>query len=287
MLVAVLALSYEVYNPASYFPGCSFNVYPANCHLAEDDDIECLRGENYALFWVFAFVLALTTNLIIQAANLFIVVRTLRILNQVPSLSEFLSTSREERVISQNMQSKTRRVAEQCILFVVPFNLCYISSWILLVVDFIDPEGNRDGRYYGLKLTVTIFLPLQGFFNAIVFLRPDRDLQNWFAKHWDRKSQCTRARLAKSASSSTTGNKNIVHNGKVHKPLTGDESQDPTSTMLLTPCKEKIVCSSHEESEVNPGTRNSQNHRPIISDITVSIGYVYSLYTIVECKPAT
>ena len=27
MLVAVLALSYEVYNPASYFPGCSFNVY--------------------------------------------------------------------------------------------------------------------------------------------------------------------------------------------------------------------------------------------------------------------
>ena len=77
-------------------------------------------------------------------------------------------TSRNRRRRRINLE-KTQWVAKQCSLYIVSMLLCYIWPPVLVIVSTIDPVGAKNGDYFYVQLLMSIFFPLQGFLNAIIF----------------------------------------------------------------------------------------------------------------------
>ena len=74
----------------------------------------------------------------------------------------FLSLTREE-------ESKSGRIAQQAYLYTLAFTLTWIFPTSMRIM--------RNPPSYGLLMCIAIFVPLQGFFNAVVYVRP-RYLRN-------------------------------------------------------------------------------------------------------------
>jgi hypothetical protein len=69
--------------------------------------------------------------------------------------------------------SKIRMVATQSTLYVGAFMICFIWTYILVVVEIVDPEGFQSRKYFFFNVLQALFYPSQGFFNAFVFCRPN------------------------------------------------------------------------------------------------------------------
>ena len=68
----------------------------------------------------------------------------------------------------------SQKVAMQSFLYVSAFFASFIFSLILVIVSSIDPEGVQSGKYFGIQVLETLFYPLQGFFNFLVYTRAKR-----------------------------------------------------------------------------------------------------------------
>jgi hypothetical protein len=69
--------------------------------------------------------------------------------------------------------SKTRMVATQSTLYVGAFMICFIWTFILALVETVDPDGFQSRKYFFFNVLQALFYPSQGFFNAFVFCRPN------------------------------------------------------------------------------------------------------------------
>jgi len=76
-----------------------------------------------------------------------------------------LSRKRSEKETKK--KSKTRKVADQAMLFVSALYLTWIFTTLTRIFQITQGK-----TYYPLLVLMAIFFPLQGFFNASIYLRP-------------------------------------------------------------------------------------------------------------------
>jgi hypothetical protein len=159
-IIGTAGLFFTIYNPSTgNRQGCTIRGYPSYC--AEDDDIECTRGEHaypfaYSMLIPFLFIFPV---LIVSNVLIYLHVRNLeRRSSRFSMLGESVS--------------KTKKVATQCLLYVLVFFLCWIWGFVGIYLEIAYPDAYKAGDYYAITVLESFFYPLQGAGNLLIFLRP-------------------------------------------------------------------------------------------------------------------
>eukprot|EP00586_Coscinodiscus_wailesii_P014466 CAMPEP_0172519620 /NCGR_PEP_ID=MMETSP1066-20121228/291526_1 /TAXON_ID=671091 /ORGANISM="Coscinodiscus wailesii, Strain CCMP2513" /LENGTH=292 /DNA_ID=CAMNT_0013302243 /DNA_START=438 /DNA_END=1316 /DNA_ORIENTATION=- len=164
---ATAALVLKLYN----FQGnkCTMTPYPPGC--AESEDVQCTRGANAYLLSQLLAGVPLYLSLVGVAACMIHVYWTLRSRELAAGQYSFRrqlrgNQSRTERE-RRAKHSLSKKMAEQGVLYVGALFLTYIWTIILHAVKAATGE-----MPFPLLLLSQIFVPLQGLFNFIIYIRP-------------------------------------------------------------------------------------------------------------------
>jgi len=172
--LAIPPLFFELYNPdITAFPSCQIIPYPGSCmtHV-----VDCIRGDPevmakmlpvlYLIIPLDLIIIFISMVLVIRA-----VIRTDRLLKTVTAVfvdSENINIQQEvER------QRRTKASLLQAVSYVLAFALTLLFPLMRLTLYFTNFTSTQDeeNKSFALfdKLTL-VFLPLQGFFNFVIFL---------------------------------------------------------------------------------------------------------------------
>lgn len=161
LVFASAMLVLGMYNPTNVLIGwCFINAYPADCLRREE--IECERGENYLLWlWItnapyFVYSSTVTISCILS----YLTVRKLE-----------LRSSRRWTHNNQSME-KTKETAIQAFLYIIAFTLTYCCFGLSTLFGPKPTTEKHRSFYFPLAVLIKIFLPLQGFWNFLIFGRP-------------------------------------------------------------------------------------------------------------------
>jgi hypothetical protein len=190
---ALVGLSLKVYNPEAADIGCWAEKYPMGC-VGED----CTRGKHAAVFsFALGFLPLLLVWICLTWTNAAIYLHVRRLIRKTlkytqPGQRRLTVTSASsdnsdaQRGQSKSVESpfqskipqiqsvsKTRMVANQSLLYVGAYLICFIWSGVLQIAICADPKGFQAGRYFVFNVLQGIFYPGQGLFNALVFFRPN------------------------------------------------------------------------------------------------------------------
>lgn len=153
---AVSGVALTLFNSANWL--CWVAPVPAGCDV--DDEIECVRGNHS---WIF------------QWAFLYAEVWFIFVFISIAMLCVYFKVYTQERANGQyrfNSDAGTnykysRKVANQAMLYVGAFYMTWIFGTLTRLLQLIQGK-----TYFPLIICMTIFFPLQGFFNALVYMRP-------------------------------------------------------------------------------------------------------------------
>ena len=81
--------------------------------------------------------------------------------------------------------AKTRQIAVQSFLYVFAYLMVFIFSFCVFILESTDPVGFESDKYFPLQVLAAMFFPLQGLFDAVIYLRPR---YYRFRKHFPEKS---------------------------------------------------------------------------------------------------
>ena len=183
------------YGPLNLGPGCWVKDYPEGCY--EDPNMSC----NLSIGFIFGGIPVTSMLLLLIADNLLLYCHVRKTIgkgykydvtrqtqpqaSQVDSAIEapqnILVTSsapnldksaRSECRIScrSNQETRVRDVGTQSFLYVTTYFLAFLWTYILRTIEAAGYVNER--KLFPLLLIQSIFLPSQGFFNMLVFLRP-------------------------------------------------------------------------------------------------------------------
>ncbi len=161
LALGCVMLHKNMYNPANIFAGwCFMNCYPMDCLRREE--IECQRGADYA-FWV------LLHNVPFVGFFACVVVSCVLTFEQVRR-----SERRGARWSLSQHQSRIRlrESATQAFLYIAAFFTTYVSFGTGGLLGPQPAAKENRGFYFPVVLTAKICLPLQGFFNCYIYVRP-------------------------------------------------------------------------------------------------------------------
>jgi hypothetical protein len=177
LFLPLFSIQYEYFNPSIYYPSCSITPYPTDCN---NEDIPCIRGDplsirtsNILRAFIFFWAGSLLLTIMVSMA---LIILTFVTLEQKARRAMKRGTSTEEQSCEENgeMQSNsegaiifvqsnrvvTRKLTKQALMY---FGAAFLSWASLFGTIFVN-----DGR--GVAIVYRIFFPLQGFFNALIFI---------------------------------------------------------------------------------------------------------------------
>jgi hypothetical protein len=170
---SVPPLFFDMYNPGiSAYAWCGAVPYPDECTVY--DVIECIRGSakmkkvlvylmSVSVISVFAFI---TVSLVLVVVK---VIQTDRVILQISKLYRDRGHPEMEKVLKRHKNTKV--VIIQAFSYIAAFLLGVLPP-LLLTVGAIDNNGGPTGQ--GLadssEKLFLILLPLQGFFNFVIFV---------------------------------------------------------------------------------------------------------------------
>ena len=162
----LLTASFQLYNVADENTGGCFIAYsPYGCE--DDNELECTRGKPlristdmlFTLFVTMPFVLSLVIVVVTNMA-IFLVIRH--------RMKPIADRSRQfNRSLSDDLDQRIRDVAYQCFWYVAAFLTTYFAA----AISQVQATEETRLEYVGLVLQ-QIFMPMQGLFNFLVYLRP-------------------------------------------------------------------------------------------------------------------
>lgn len=189
----------ESYNPTYLIGFCFLREWPNNCHEPESE-VECIRGGAYSKLqgqigsliiflvsctgFVATFLLYRSVKTTIDASNRHNF--STRASTTVRSSGVRDPSSQQQggdnhrfnprvSIIDERQQERLRIVNWQCVLYTAAyFNTLF---WNALFQVIANSMGNLEGKIgdpllYGMLLVTYAFFPIQGLFNAIIFLTP-------------------------------------------------------------------------------------------------------------------
>jgi hypothetical protein len=174
---------------------CWIAPYPPDCkdsYTFGADEGTCVRGDNAWLYrWAFLYAEVWFAILYVTAAMALIYYTVLRVerstdkyrhLNNPSSssrrrslpkdsLSSIFRRRQKQRIsLIKRKRQQSKQVAHQALAYVGAFFLTWIFGTIARLMQQSKEDVSKS--YRPLLLLQTIFFPLQGFFNALVYLRP-------------------------------------------------------------------------------------------------------------------
>ena len=159
---AVAGLWLKVYNPNSQF--CWIGVWPMDC---QDDESSqpCLRGGPETDFFGLYFV---TTPFLVW--NGMILIGLLVVAGTV--VVRFRASRRFAFDASADEDEKMREVVAQCLLYGIVFMNVMIWSTISTIYYLFGVSVESLERHFWMTVLAVFFFPVQGFFNFLIFIRP-------------------------------------------------------------------------------------------------------------------
>lgn len=191
----------ESYNPTYLIGFCFLREWPNNCH-EPDSGVECIRGGAYTKIqgqigsliiflisctgFVATFLLYRSVKTTIAASNR----HNFATRASTTRSSEVTTSMRDQpsqqggdnnrfnprvSIIDERQQERLRIVNWQCVLYTAAyFNTLF---WNALFQVIANSMGNLEGRIgepllYSMLLVTYAFFPIQGLFNAMIFLTP-------------------------------------------------------------------------------------------------------------------
>ena len=149
----------DLFNPTTYEAWCWIDVYPHDCFV--DEEIECIRGNVGALYMgnMIVFTVMLLSLLCVLLCMIIIIIGVCR-----DNLNlETIDSNRSHRDQRSKLFTKERLkilLVKQAILYMCAFLL----TWIFPII-YIATQNNNI-----FSVLTLIFWPLQGFFNALIFI---------------------------------------------------------------------------------------------------------------------
>jgi len=160
LISTIIPLFLDAYNyTGTWF--CWIAPYPLECG-EEDSEVECERGGTYKSLFLWLCMLPVAMSNIVIIGSMFMLYRTVK--QQEQAIGEFQSNGG-----AKNGESNSKRVAMQGIFFVGAFLITYFFYYIAGAIYMVGVAPPKPAWLY---LTVSFFLPLQGFFNLLVYVRP-------------------------------------------------------------------------------------------------------------------
>jgi hypothetical protein len=153
---AIAALPLDLFNPIAWT--CWLGTYPIGCGTA----YPCSRGdsETIGLYRWFFFHAELWAVFGFTTASLFLIYRYILKREKATDRYRMSAQDKKNRVLS-------RRFAAQACLYVAAFFI----SWIFPMVQIIVTK-RTDELYTPFLFLIVVFSPLQGFFDALIYIRP-------------------------------------------------------------------------------------------------------------------
>jgi len=165
---ATLGLVLDLYNSNGSF--CWIEMYPHDCAFA--GYVKCIRGENAGLYqWIFAGVVLISCFVIIITSMSIIY---LFIRKNVQKMKERYG---ESSVVNK---TQLQEVGKQAFLYVAAFIITFI--WPMLVA--IERQLSIKPPFWQ-NLVLSFFFTFQGFWNFLIFIRPE---YNWVRRRNKEKS---------------------------------------------------------------------------------------------------
>jgi hypothetical protein len=169
---SVPPLFYDMYNPGiSVYAWCGPVTYPNECSVYED--VECIRGNPRMIkvirILISVFILYVFCIIFISLGMvIWKVIQTDQMIEQISKLYDKRGHKDMTKVLEKHRNTKA--VVIQAFSYILAFLLGVIPP-LLLSVGAVDTSGKGQIETADIfeKLTL-IFLPLQGFFNFIIFV---------------------------------------------------------------------------------------------------------------------
>lgn len=171
LMVSILSLTLGMINPTNVLRECWLYPTPQGCTGAD-----CTPDEKYyEIFriilitipiWVF-FVVALVSMCLVY----FKVSKDEEEYKDKKAPTGWLWFIQKEEGKDISRQVRSRRMARQAFLYLSNFFMAYIGGTAWSIVDSYDHLGGTEVPF-GLWLFTSIFLPWQGFWNAVIYVRP-------------------------------------------------------------------------------------------------------------------
>jgi hypothetical protein len=171
---SVPPLFFDMYNPGiSAFAWCGPQTYPIECNLYQG--VECIRGNpgltkqfQFLIFIVIVYVFCII--FISLGMVIWKVLQTDRVMVHISRMYCKRGYSDMAKVLEKHTNTKAAVIQASC--YILAFLLGVLPP-LLLSVGAVDNSGSSDESIKTAdifeKLTL-VFLPLQGFFNFIIFL---------------------------------------------------------------------------------------------------------------------
>jgi len=177
---SLLSLSTDSINPDPFLNHCSVCSYPFFCESHGGNERECIRGEpsksngvfrrtGVALLGVFFFVLLLSLMLVVVAAfeTEIKIQHMRRIQRRSRGLGLVIGLRSSRDYNPEDEFKETRALLLQACMYIVAF----VLTWLWYIIFSIELSKNTnfvpDKK---LMIARSIFRPLQGFSNAIIFI---------------------------------------------------------------------------------------------------------------------
>ena len=176
LITAFVGAVLGVYHETEIGHGCYVNDYPDGCG-SDQGEARCLSIYIAYVFGGIPIFLALV-SIIINNVIIYKHVRTtirqsqayVRSSLTAASTVSFGPSSRKERQDPQDR--RIQAVAVQAMLYVVCFLVTYSSSVCLKILESQSYDAVDEDRLFPLLVLQAIFLPLSGFFNCLIYVRP-------------------------------------------------------------------------------------------------------------------
>lgn len=156
----IYAIASDWMNPMDILPGyCWTYDYPPGCN--DSKEVECLRGDNYSGMVEASMILLIWVLIIICMVFLFTKVR-----NTEKRLQRYAG--------GRNVRLKrTKETGIQALLYILAFFFVFFPIVVMMTLKRSGVETTRENRgvYFTFALLSKLVSPLQGFFNAFIYLR--------------------------------------------------------------------------------------------------------------------
>mmetsp|Transcript_19947 Transcript_19947/g.34063 ORF Transcript_19947/g.34063 Transcript_19947/m.34063 type:complete len:398 (-) Transcript_19947:1433-2626(-) len=164
---ASVSAAYQAMNPMYVLPGwCYLASRPIGC--ANDPDVDCDRGGNYPTIELYATVLPSFVAWGVIIICMLMVFCTVRSQENRMAASYYNNNYTDEF-----NKERTRQTIRQATLYIVcPWITFSFAAAISLSIGPKPPARENRTYYFVLAVMTKVFLPMQGMFNLLIFLRP-------------------------------------------------------------------------------------------------------------------
>ena len=184
LITALIGAGFGMYNENQIGHACWIYDFPQGCVTC--DLVEPLEGEQCCLSatmaWIFAGVPTFLTFVAIVGNNLLVflhvratIVKSQRYLEKLAlgagddsSVGSCLSTASH----NPHQARRIRAVATQAFLYVLAFLVTYVPAMALRILESRGYGASDESKLFPALVCQAICLPLQGFFNCLIYVRP-------------------------------------------------------------------------------------------------------------------